>query len=119
MRAGASNDDVAMRNADPNKDQPKQVGVEKSVIDCVKNRVSFPSGEIFDAKEESIDSTSSNDGGETDDDDIPEALVKIAVPRQGRMHVFVQRFNHASFFQGSRYRIVSAFGPMTCFFIIA
>jgi hypothetical protein len=113
MKAGT------MRNADPNKDRQKQAEVEKSMIDSVKNRVSFASGEIVDATEESIDSTTSNDGDETDDDDIPEALVKIAVARQGRMQVFVQRFNYASFFQGSRYRIVSAFGPMTCFFIIA
>jgi hypothetical protein len=109
----------AMKTADPNKDQQIQVGIEESVIDSVRNSVTSASREIFDAKDESIDSSTNNDGGETDDDDMPETFIKIAVPRQSRMQVFVQRFNHASFFQGSRYRIMSAFGPMTCLFIIA
>ncbi|KAL3822990.1 hypothetical protein ACHAXA_008130 [Cyclostephanos tholiformis] len=120
MTAGTSTDNIATRNADLNKDQQNhEVKDEKSVLDTVKNRVSFASGQIFDAKDESIDSATIDDGDKTDVDDIPEALVKIAVARQGRMLVFVQRFNLTSFVQGSRYRIMSAFGPMTCFFIIA
>ena len=120
MTAGTSTDNIATRNADLNKDQQNhEVKDEKSVLDAVKNRVSFASGQIFDAKDESIDSATIDDGDKTDVDDIPEALVKITVARQGRMLVFVQRFNLTSFVQGSRYRIMSAFGPMTCFFIIA
>jgi hypothetical protein len=75
---------------------------------------------MCDAKEESIDSTASDLGDDSDIDDVPEAMLKITVARQGRMQACVQSINLASFFQSVRYRIMSAlFGPMTCFFSIA
>ena len=113
--------DLATRNTDPSKDhQNYEEGDEKSVIAAVKSRVSFSTGQMCDAKEESIDSITSDHGDDSDIDDVPEAMLKITVARQGRMQACVQNINLASFFQSFRYRIMSAlFGPMTCFFSIA
>jgi hypothetical protein len=129
MRAGITSvaatrafaDDLATRNTDLSKyHQNYEVGDEKSVIAAVKSRVSFSTGQMCDAKEESIDSTASDLGDDSDIDDVPEAMLKITVARQGRMQACVQSINLASFFQSVRYRIMSAlFGPMTCFFSIA
>jgi hypothetical protein len=129
MRAGITSvaatrafaDDLATRNTDMSKyHQNYEVGDEKSVIAAVKSRVSFSTGQMCDAKEESIDSTASDLGDDSDIDDVPEAMLKITVARQGRMQACVQSINLASFFQSVRYRIMSAlFGPMTCFFSIA
>jgi hypothetical protein len=114
-------DDLATRNTDPSKDQQNyEVGDEKSVITSVKSRVSFSTGQMFDAKEESVDSTASNHGDDSDIDDVPEAMLTITLARQGRMQACVQSIKLASFFQSFRYRILSAlFGPMTCFFSVA
>jgi hypothetical protein len=129
MRAGITSvaatrafaDDLATRNTDLSKyHQNYEVGDEKSVIAAVKSRVSFSTGQMCDAKEESIDSTASDLGDDSDIDDVPEAMLNITVARQGRMQACVQSINLASFFQSVRYRIMSAlFGPMTCFFSIA
>ena len=129
MRAGITSvaatrafaDDLATRNTDLSKyHQNYEVGDEKSVIAAVKSRVSFSTGQMCDAKEESIDSTASDLGDDSDIDDVPEAMLKITVARQGRMQACVQSINLTSFFQSVRYRIMSAlFGPMTCFFSIA
>jgi hypothetical protein len=114
-------DALATRNTDPSKDhQNYEIGDGKSVIAAVKSRVSFSTGQICDAKDESNDSTASDHGDDSDIDDVPEAMLRITVARQGRMQACVQSINLASFFQSLRYRIISAlFGPMTCFFSIA
>ena len=71
--------------------------------------------------ETSIDSNLSDDG-ESDIDDVPEALVfdDITVANQTMMQSITQKIDLAAFFQGSRYRIISLlFGPMACFFFVA
>lgn len=111
---------ITAGNADPSRDQQiNEVGDEKSARK-VKSRVTFSSGLSFDTKEKvRIGHTASCDG-DTDIDDVLEAMLKITVARQGRMQACVQNINLASFFQSFRYRIMSAlFGPMTCFFSIA
>jgi len=111
---------ITAGNADPSRDQQiNEVGDEKSARK-VKSRVTFSSGLSFDTKEKvRIGHTASCDG-DTDIDDVLEAMLKITVARQGRMQTFVQSIDLSSFFQGTQYRIMSAlFGPMTCFFCIA
>jgi hypothetical protein len=115
----ASTDIVAARNTDPS-DNEQNAGDNISAIDSVESRVIFSTGQMFDAKEESVNSTASDHGYDSDIDDVPEAMLGITVARKGRMQVFLQNINLASFFQCSRYRIMSAlYGPMTCFFSIA
>ena len=112
---------ITAGNADPSRDQQiNEVGDEKSARKSVKSRVTVSSGLSFDTKEKvTIDHTASCDG-DTDIDDVLEAMLKITVARQGRMQAFVQSIDLSSFFQGTQYRIMSAlFGPMTCFFCIA
>jgi hypothetical protein len=116
----AFTEDLATRNMDPNKDQQNyESGDKKSVNDYFIRRLTFSSGQNFDAKEECIDSTTSDDGDDTDIDDVPEAMLKITVAREDKIQAFVQSINLASFFQSSRYRIISAFiGPIPCFFSV-
>ncbi|KAL3801884.1 hypothetical protein ACHAW5_008670 [Stephanodiscus triporus] len=115
----AFTDDLATRNIDPNKDQQNYESGDKKSVNFI-SRLTFSSGQNFDAKEECIDTTTSVDGDDTDIDDVPEAMLKNTVAREGKIQAFVQSINLASFFQSSRYRIMSAFiGPLPCFFSVA
>ena len=115
----AFTNDLATRNIDPNKDQHNYESGDKKSVNFI-SRLTFSSGQNFDAKEECIDSTTSVDGDDTDIDDVPEAMLKITVAREDKIQAFVQSINLASFFQSSRYRIMSAFiGPLPCFFSVA
>ena len=70
---------------------------------------------------ESFDSVASDDG-DSDIDDVPEALVpdEMTVGSQSRMRAITQKIDLAAFFQGSQYHTASLlFGPMACFFCVA
>ena len=86
-----------------------------------------PSLDITELEEmEEIDSTASEDG-ESDIDDVPDALPSDEVSgglnrlsMMSRMNVLVGHFDLVTFFQGTRYRVISLlFGPMACFFFVA
>ncbi len=71
----ASTDNVVARNTDPSNNQQNS-GDKISVIDSVESRVIFLKVQMFDAKEESVDSTASDHGYDSDIDDVPEAILE-------------------------------------------
>ena len=66
----------------------------------------------------SIDSAESDDGCDSDIDDVPQALLLDEVATASRRRL--RNIDLMAFFGGSRYRVISLlFGPMACFFFIA
>jgi len=125
-------DDTVSVNSEkyPKEFPPKQeLGGVTPANESAKNKVTFllakssnnisPAETTLDLIESvSVDSTASDDG-ESDIDDVPEALL-FAVTSQSRLQAIAQKIDLAAFFQGSRYRIISLiFGPMACFFFVA
>ncbi|KAL7540630.1 hypothetical protein ACHAXR_010673 [Thalassiosira sp. AJA248-18] len=132
----ASTDDAVMANSGNESKElhPKQELVGNMMPTLpVKNRVTFsPANSTaetsLDIKEDAeIDSTASEDG-ESDIDDVPDALpsdkntasTTSMMPFRSRIEATARKINLVAFFQGSRYRIISLiFGPMACFFFVA
>ena len=125
-------DDTLAVNSEkhPKEFPPKQeLGGVTPANEPAKNKVTFflakssnnnsPVDTTLDIMESvSVDSTIGDDG-ESDIDDVPEALL-FAVTSQSRLQAIAQKIDLAAFFQGSRYRIISLiFGPMACFFFVA
>ena len=118
LRSKVASDGVALMRAGLGEKMPcfkKPLEDANSTADESAKRVSFVKANAL--RLSSIDSAASDDGCDSDIDDVPEALISAEITAKKRRRL--RNIDLAEFFESSRYRTSSLFLPMICFFTIA